>query len=45
VHVVVPERPAAHENPQAFAQAMVAACVVAIRDAARVKGAGDNRHR
>lgn len=33
VHVVVPERPAAHEDPQAFAHAMLAACVAAIRDA------------
>jgi acetyl-CoA carboxylase alpha subunit len=33
VHVVVPERPAAHEDPEAFAQAIVAACVAAIRDA------------
>jgi acetyl-CoA carboxylase beta subunit/acetyl-CoA carboxylase alpha subunit len=35
VHVVVPERPAAHEDPEAFAHAMVAACVAAIRDATR----------
>jgi acetyl-CoA carboxylase carboxyl transferase subunit beta len=33
VHVVVPERPAAHEDPQAFAHTMLAACVAAIRDA------------
>jgi acetyl-CoA carboxylase alpha subunit len=40
VHVVVPERPAAHEDPQAFAQAMAAACVAAIRDAMRIRLAG-----
>jgi acyl-CoA carboxylase subunit beta len=45
VHVVVPERPAAHENPEAFAQAMLAACVAAIRDATRVKQAEGDRQR
>jgi acetyl-CoA carboxylase carboxyl transferase subunit beta len=45
VHVVVPERPAAHENPEAFAHAMVAACVAAIRDATRVKWLAGDRHR
>jgi acetyl-CoA carboxylase carboxyl transferase subunit beta len=32
VHVVVPERPAAHENPQVFVQAIVAACASAMRE-------------
>ena len=35
VHVVVPERPAAHEDPEAFARSMAAACAAAIRDATR----------
>jgi acetyl-CoA carboxylase carboxyl transferase subunit beta len=43
VHVVVPERPAAHEDPQAFAHAMIAACVAAIRDATRTGAGGRTR--
>jgi acetyl-CoA carboxylase carboxyl transferase subunit beta len=45
VHVVVPERPVAHENPEAFAQAIVATCVAAIRDTTRVKQAEGDRQR
>ncbi|TWF80578.1 acetyl-CoA carboxylase carboxyl transferase subunit beta [Pseudonocardia hierapolitana] len=43
VHVVVPERPAAHDDPQAFAHAMIAACVAAIRDATRIRADGRKR--
>jgi acetyl-CoA carboxylase beta subunit len=40
VHVVVPERPAAHEAPPAFVRAMTAACVAAIGDAIRARSLG-----
>ena len=43
VHVVVPERPAAHEDPRAFVRAMTAACVAAIGDA--IRRGGDRRAR
>jgi acyl-CoA carboxylase subunit beta len=32
VHVVVPERPAAHEDPRGFVRAMVTACADAVRE-------------
>ncbi len=32
VHVVVPERPPAHEDPPAFVHAIVAACAAAVRE-------------
>ncbi|HSR27766.1 MAG TPA: acetyl-CoA carboxyl transferase, partial [Actinomycetes bacterium] len=35
VHVVVPERPPAHEDPAAFVHAIVAACAAAVRELAR----------
>ena len=35
VHVVVPERPPAHEDPAAFVHAIVTACAAAVRDLAR----------
>ncbi|GAA5113532.1 carboxyl transferase domain-containing protein [Pseudonocardia adelaidensis] len=35
VHVLVPERPAAHEDPRAFVRTVLAACVAAIRDVTR----------
>jgi len=41
VHVVVPERPAAHEDPEAFARAMAAACAGAIREAMRARSLGE----
>lgn len=34
VHVVVPERPAAHEDPRGFVRAVVSACAAAIRELA-----------
>jgi acetyl-CoA carboxylase carboxyl transferase subunit beta len=34
VHAVVPEEPAAHENPRTFVRAMVTACASAIRELA-----------
>jgi acetyl-CoA carboxylase carboxyl transferase subunit beta len=34
VHVVVPERPPAHEDPPAFVRAIVAACAAAVRELA-----------
>jgi acyl-CoA carboxylase subunit beta len=40
VHVVVPERPAAHEDPPAFVRAMTTACVAAIGDAIRARSLG-----
>jgi acyl-CoA carboxylase subunit beta len=43
VHVVVPERPAAHEDPVGFVHAVVAACVAAIRDAMRIRAGGWKR--
>jgi acyl-CoA carboxylase subunit beta len=38
VHVVVPERPPAQENPQVFVQAIVAACASAMRELAAPGG-------
>ncbi|GAA0942300.1 carboxyl transferase domain-containing protein [Pseudonocardia zijingensis] len=37
VHVLVPERPAAHEDPRGFAHAVIGACAAAIRDATNAR--------
>ncbi|HLU60093.1 MAG TPA: carboxyl transferase domain-containing protein [Pseudonocardia sp.] len=37
VHVLVPERPPAHEAPETFSRAVAAACAAAIREATRAR--------